>query len=139
INTEAQAGTHLPSSGLAITYARMSRQIETRKILNQLVQERRTRYVSAQIIAAIYVGLGEKDEAFRWLELAATEHSGILQWIAFLPEFRPLRPDKRFPNLLRRIGVPHNSSVSITEPSLSEVKDENAQIHLSLRIVLKPR
>ena len=137
--TKAQEETHLPSSGLAITYARMGRQIEARKILDQLVQERRTRYVSAQIIAAIYVGLGEKDEAFRWLELAATEHSGILQWIAFLPEFRPLRPDKRFPNLLRRIGVPHHSSVSITETSLSEIKDQNAQIHLSLRIGVKPR
>jgi adenylate cyclase len=136
--TKAQEETHLPSSGLAITYARMGRQIEARKILDQLVQERRTRYVSAQIIAAIYVGLGDKEEAFRWLEIAATEHSGILQWIAFLPEFRPLRPDKRFPNLLRRIGVPHDSSVSITETSLSEIKDQNAQ-HLSLRIGVKPR
>ncbi len=137
--TKAQEETHLPSSGLAITYARMGRQIEARKILDQLVQERQTRYVSAQIIAAIYVGLGDKEEAFRWLELAATEHSGILQWIAFLPEFRPLRPDKRFPNLLRRIGVPHNSSVSITETSVSEIKDQSAQTHLSLRIGVKPR
>src|SRR5437762_2514078 len=100
--TKAQEETHFPSSGLAITYARMGRQIEARKILDQLLQERRKRYVSAQIVAAIYVGLGDKEEAFRWLELAATEHSGILQWIAFLPEFRPLRPDKRFPNLDRK-------------------------------------
>ena len=67
------------------------------------------------------------------------EHSGILQWIAFLPEFRPLRSDKRFPNLLRRIGVPRDSSLSITETRLSEIKDPNAQIHLSLRIGVKPR
>src|SRR6266536_2272446 len=135
--TKAQEETHLPSSGLAITYARTGQQNEARKILDQLLQERRTRYVSAQIIAAIYVALGDKEEAFRWLELAAMEHSGILQWIAFLPEFRPLRPDKRFPNLLRRIGVPHDSSVSITETSLSEIKDQNAQ-HLTLRIGVKP-
>src|SRR5881392_2024782 len=137
--TKAQEETHLPSSGIAITYARMGRQIEARKILDQLVQERRTRYISAQIIAAIYVALGDKEEAFRWLELAATEHSGILQWIAFLPEFRPLRPDKRFPNLLRRIGVPHNSVLAITETSVSEIRDPNAQTHLSLRIGVKPR
>jgi adenylate cyclase len=137
--TKAQEETHLPSSGLAITYARTGQQIEARKILDQLMQERRSRYISAQIIAAIYVGLGDKEEAFRWLELAATEHSGILQWIAFLPEFRPLRPDARFPNLLRRIGVPHDSTVSITETSLSEIQDPNAQIHLSLRIGVKPR
>jgi TolB-like protein/Tfp pilus assembly protein PilF len=139
IYTKAQEETHLPSSGLAITYARIGRQIEARKILDQLVQERRTRYVSAQIVAAIYVAFGEKEEAFRWLELAATEHSGILQWIAFLPEFRPLRPDKRFPNLLRRIGVAHNSVLAITETTLTETKDPNAQTHLSLRIGVKPR
>jgi adenylate cyclase len=137
--TKAQDETHFPSSGLAITYARTGRPTEARTILDQLLQERRTRYLSAQIIAAIYVALGDKEEAFRWLELAATEHSGILQWIAFLPEFRPLRPDARFPNLLRRIGVPHNSSVSITEATVSEIKDLNAQTHLSLRIGVKPR
>ena len=137
--TKAQEETHLPSSGLAITYARTGQQNEARKILDQLLQERRTRYISAQIIAAIYVGLGDKEEAFRWLELAATEHSGILQWIAFLPEFRPLRPDKRFPNFLRRIGVAHNSVLAITETRLTEIKDPNAQAHLSLRIGVKPR
>ena len=40
--TKAQEETHLPSSGLAITYARMGRQIEARKILDQLLQERET-------------------------------------------------------------------------------------------------
>jgi len=137
--TKAQEEQRFPSSGLAITYGRMGRQIEARKILDQLVQERRTRYVSAQIIAAIYVAFGEKEEAFRWLELAATEHSGTLQWIAFLPEFRPLRPDARFPNFLRRIGVAHNSVLAITETTLAEMKDPNAQTHLSLRIGVKPR
>src|SRR5206468_6207963 len=55
--TKAQEETHLPSSGLAITYARTGQQNETRKILDQLLQERRRRYLSAQIIAAIEVGL----------------------------------------------------------------------------------
>src|SRR5437588_1588816 len=102
--TKAQDATHFPSSGLAITYARMGRQNEARKILEQLVQERGTRYVSAQSIAAVYVALGEKEEAFRWLERASAEHSGILQWIAFLPDFPALRPDARFPQLLQNLA-----------------------------------
>jgi serine/threonine-protein kinase len=137
--TRAEEETHLPSSGLAITYARSGQQNEALKIRDQLLQEMRTRYISAQIIAAIDVALGDKEEAFHWLEVAATEHSGTLQWIAFLPEFRPLRSDKRFPNLLRRIGVPHNSTLSITETNLSEIHDPGAQTHLSLRIGVKPR
>src|SRR6266487_2939356 len=137
--TKAQEERRFPSSGLAITYARMGQQIEARKILDQLLQERRTRYVSAQTIAAIYVAFGEKEEAFRWLERAATDHSGTLQWIAFLPDFGALRSDARFPQFLRRIGVSHGSILAITETTLVATKDPNAQTHLSLRIGVKPR
>ena len=131
--TKAQEEQRFPSSGLAITYARMGQQAEAKKILDQLLQERQTRYVSAQTIAAVYVAFGEKEEAFRWLERAAAEHCGTLQWIAFLPEFAALRSDARFPQFLRRIGVAHGSILAITETTLVETKDPNAQTHLSLR------
>ncbi len=137
--TKAQEERRFPSSGLAITYARMGQQLETRKILDQLVKERQTRYVSAQTIAAVHVALGEKEEAFRWLDVAASEHSGTLQWIAFLPDFAALRPDPGFPRFLRRIGVSHGSVLAITETTLTETKDPNAQTHLSLKIGVKPR
>jgi serine/threonine-protein kinase len=137
--TKAQEATHLPSSGLAITYARMGRQMEARNILTQLLQAREKRYVSAPVIAAVYVAFGDKEEAFRWLERAFAEHSGILQWIAFLPEFRPLHSDARFPNLLRRIGVSNNSVLAITETTLSETADPNAQNHFTLKVGVKPR
>src|SRR5438045_354682 len=137
--TKAQDATHLPSSGLAITYARMGRQTEARNILAQLLQEREKRYVSAPLIAAVYVAFSEKEEAFRWLECAFAEHSAILQWIAFLPEFRPLHSDARFPHLLRRIGVSQNSILAITETTLSETTDPNVQSHFTLKVGVKPR
>src|SRR5437867_973429 len=122
--SKAQEATHLPSSGLAITYARMGRQMDARNILAQLLREREKRYVSAPLIAAVYVAFSEKEEAFRWLEQAFSEHSGILQWIAFLPEFRALHSDARFPHLLRRIGA-SRSILAITETTLSETTDPN--------------
>ena len=137
--TKSQEATHLPSSGLAITYARMGRQTEAQNILAQLQQAREKRYVSAPLIAAVYTALGDKEEAFRWLERASAEHSGILQWIAFLPEFRALHSDERFPQLLRRIGVSQKSILAITETTLSETTDPNAQTHLTLKIGVKPR
>jgi serine/threonine protein kinase/tetratricopeptide (TPR) repeat protein len=137
--TKAQEEQRFPSSGLAITYARMGQQVEAKKILDQLLQERQTRYVSAQTIAAVYVAFGEKEEAFRWLERAAAEHCGTLQWIAFLPEFGALRSDARFPPFLRRIGVAHGSILAITETNLSEIHDANAQGHFRLKIGVKPR
>ncbi|PYJ32396.1 MAG: hypothetical protein DME88_11190 [Verrucomicrobia bacterium] len=137
--TKAQEEQRFPSSGLAITYARMGQQAEAKKILDQLLQERQTRYVSAQTIAAVYVAFGEKEEAFRWLERAAAEHCGTLQWIAFLPEFGALRSDARFPQFLRRIGVAHGSILAITEATLTANNDPNAQAHLTLKIGVKPR
>src|SRR6266487_4313946 len=53
--TKSQSATNLPSSGLAITYNRMGRQTEARNILAQLLQAREKRYVSAPVIAAVYV------------------------------------------------------------------------------------
>jgi serine/threonine-protein kinase len=137
--TKSHDATHQPSSGLAITYTRMGRQMEARNILAQLLQAREKRYVSAPVIAAVYVAFGDKEEAFRWLERAFAEHSGVLQWIAFLPEFRPLHSDARFPHLLRRIGVSNNSILAITETSLTEITDPKAQDHFTLKVGVKPR
>src|SRR5436190_2100447 len=137
--TKVQETTHLPSSGLAITYARMGREAEAQNILAQLLQAREKRYVSAPVIAAVYVAFGNKEEAFSWLERAFAEHSAILQWIAFRPEFRPLHSDARFPHLLRRTAVSHDSILTITETSLSEIRDPNALSHLTLKVGVKPR
>jgi eukaryotic-like serine/threonine-protein kinase len=137
--TKAQEATHLPSSGLAITYTRMGREVEAQNILAQLLQAREKRYVSAPLIAAVAVALGDKEGAFRELERAYAEHSGILQWIAFLPEFRALHSDARFPDLVRRIGASQDTILAITETTLSETVDPSAQSHLTLKVGVKPR
>ena len=137
--TKAEEATHLPSSGLAITYTRMGREIEAQNILAQLLQAREKRYISAPLIAAVAVALGDKEGAFRELERAYAEHSGVLQWIAFLPEFRALHSDARFPHLLRRIGASQDTILKITETTLSETVDPNAQSHLTLKVGVKPR
>jgi len=137
--TKAQEATHLPSSGLAITYTRMGRHIDAQNILGQLLQAREKRYVSAPLIAAVSVALGDKEGAFRELERAYVEHSGVLQWIAFLPEFRALRSDARFPQLLRRISPSQDAILTITETTLLETIDPKAESHLTLKIGVKSR
>ena len=102
---KAQATTHFPSAGLAITYAKMGRREDARRILEQLIEKSRQQYVAGDMIATVYAALGEKDEAFRWLDRAFDEHSASMVSFTSYPEFRPLRSDPRFVDLLRRIGI----------------------------------
>jgi TolB-like protein/class 3 adenylate cyclase/Tfp pilus assembly protein PilF len=102
---KGQAITHFPSAGLALTYAKMGRHEDARRILDQLIEKSHQQYVAADLIATVYAALGENDEAFRWLERAFDEHSASMVSFTSNPEFRPLRSDPRFADLLRRIGI----------------------------------
>jgi TolB-like protein/Tfp pilus assembly protein PilF len=94
-----------PTPGLAITYALLGRTAQARELVDQFIGQARTKYFAADSIAAIYVALGERDEAFRWLDRAVVEHSAPMEGLAVRPEFRPLYSDPRFADLLRRVGL----------------------------------
>ncbi len=57
-------------------------------------------------MAMLYARLGERDEAFRWLEKAYEERSVPLTRLKVSPEWDNIRSDPRFQELLRRIGLP---------------------------------
>ncbi len=61
-------------------------------------------YVSPETLGLIYASLGEKDQAFEWLEKAYQAHAGILLLMTD-PRFDPLRDDPRFHDLLRRMNL----------------------------------
>jgi hypothetical protein len=54
----------------------------------------------------LYARLGERDIAFKWLELAYSERSDALLHLREVLEFDNLRSDTRFATLLKRIGLP---------------------------------
>src|SRR5438552_3117055 len=89
---------------LAHAYA-MAKNPEARKILLELEEAAEQRYVSPYDIATIYAALGEKDQAFAWLEKAYEERSGWLAYLQVNPILDNLRPDPRFAGLVRRIGL----------------------------------
>ena len=61
-------------------------------------------YVEPSQFARIYAYLGEKDEAFEWLEKAFEERAD-LRGLKVSPDFDPLRDDPRFQDLLRRMNL----------------------------------
>jgi serine/threonine-protein kinase len=105
IYEQAEQQTHSPSGGLAITYAKMGRTEDARRILDELVDKARLQYVSGDTIALVYSALGDRDEAFRWLERACDEHAAEFYTLACFPDYEPLRSDPRFAALTRRMGV----------------------------------
>ncbi len=92
--------------GLGYAYARAGKSAEARKVLSELKELSKRRYVSGCDFAAIYAGLGEKDQAFASLERAYEQRDYRLITVNMLPLLDPLRSDPRFQDLLRRIGLP---------------------------------
>jgi serine/threonine-protein kinase len=66
----------------------------------------KVRYVSPMEFATRYTSLGDREQAFIWLEKAVDEHSPWLYFLKTDPAFETLRGDARFTALLRRIGLP---------------------------------
>lgn len=89
---------------LGHAYARAGRLEKARAILKEL--QRTRQYVSPAELAILYVGLGEREQAFASLERAYAAHDLQLQYLGVDPAFDPLRPDPRFADLMRRVGLP---------------------------------
>ena len=58
------------------------------------------------LIATIYARLGQKDEAFVYLEKALQERDFRVTLLNVSFEFDSLRSDPRFADLVKRIGLP---------------------------------
>ena len=63
-------------------------------------------YIDPATIAADHAILGEKDQAFVWLEKAYAERSGFLPNIKAVRDFDSLHSDPRYADLLKRMGLP---------------------------------
>ena len=86
-------------------YAVWGKRAEAHKVLTELIKKSEQTYVSAYDIAVIYSGLGDRDQAFGWLDKAVEQHSFWLSWLKLDPRLDPLRSDPRFSQLLQRVRL----------------------------------
>jgi TolB-like protein/Flp pilus assembly protein TadD len=101
-----QIGSLAPIAGLAQAYAVAGKRDEARRVLNQVKALSGQKFVVPYQIATIYVGLGEREEAFAWLERAFEAHDSKLGALNVDPSLDSLRSDPRFQDLLRRMNFP---------------------------------
>jgi tetratricopeptide (TPR) repeat protein len=93
------------TSGLGRVHAAQGRRNDAEKVVAQLKELSKRRYVSGYFLALIYARLGDKDRAFEWLEEAFKAQDLWMKWIKVDPAFDGIRLDPRFADLLRRVGL----------------------------------
>ncbi len=96
-----------PEAGAALreAYAASGWKGFWRKALDLQEQRAKQRYVAPGVFAEIYARLGEKDQAFFWLEKAYEERGWSITTLNADPMFDDLRSDPRYADLVRRMGL----------------------------------
>ena len=86
-------------------YAHAGRRAEALRLLEELKRRQQKGYVTSAAFVNAYLGLGDNEQAFVWLEKAYQEQSNLLGLLKVYPSFDPLRGDPRFADLVRRVGL----------------------------------
>jgi tetratricopeptide (TPR) repeat protein len=107
---EFQTGVKLSGSPLMLAllghaYAASGKTAEAKQVLNDLQQLQDQRYVSPYTVAAIHAGLGDQEQAFKWLEKAVEERDIWLMNLKVDPVFAKLRSQRQFTDILARIRL----------------------------------
>jgi len=109
---EAQKAVELAKRGsyalgaLGYIDSQVGKRDEALALANELKERYAKQQASGQDIARIYLGLGDKDQTFEWLEKDFQSHSSTLSsWLNFAP-FDSLVDEPRYRDLLKRMGIP---------------------------------
>jgi hypothetical protein len=93
---------------LAHAHAQIGQREHALKVVDDLkrmeAEQKRAFPTFAMIYA--YAGLGDKEQAFAWLEKSYEERRDRMVWLSVDPLLQPLRSDPRFHDLVRRMNLP---------------------------------
>ena len=90
---------------LGYVYGVAGQRHEAQQLIAELQQLSQERYVSSYYLAIIYLGLGEQDQVFSYLEKAHEERASFLAFLKVEPMFDHLRSDPRLISLMQRVGI----------------------------------
>ena len=110
---------------LGMVYGLAGKKDEATKVVGELLELNERRYVTPAALVFSYTGLGDKDQAFVWMEKSYEERSNFMAYLKAIPLLDPLRSDPRFADLLRRVGLPAHAEVTLPEKSIAVLPLEN--------------
>jgi TolB-like protein/Tfp pilus assembly protein PilF len=90
----------------ARVYAGLGRKDEAQKILDELTERSKQRWVAPYLVATAYVSLDRRNEALEWLQKALEDYDEWMDCINVDPALDPLRSDRRFQDLVGHVGLP---------------------------------
>jgi len=102
---EVEPALGRPSTGRAVTLARMGRVEEAKRLAEDLEQAWERAYFIPEFLADVFVALRDFDRAVFWLERGLAERSGGVQRLR-VPDLAPLYNDPRYLDILKRAGLP---------------------------------
>jgi TolB-like protein/class 3 adenylate cyclase/Flp pilus assembly protein TadD len=118
-------------SHLGYIYAVTNRREEAIAILNTLQSNISKDFSISPIdIAWVYVGLGDLDGCFKWLEKAFDEHDfmNVFGFIRYFPLMEKVRRDPRFNDLLKRANLPLESKERMGLSSMGKASSPSRTI-----------
>jgi TolB-like protein/DNA-binding winged helix-turn-helix (wHTH) protein/Flp pilus assembly protein TadD len=93
-------------ANLAWVYGLAGRKHDAQKLINELNEVARHRYVAPALFMNAYLGIGDKDAALTWMERGIEEQDQGLVKSKVDPSLDPLRSEPRFQALVRRMNFP---------------------------------
>jgi TolB-like protein/tetratricopeptide (TPR) repeat protein len=101
-----QLGGPHATGHLGNVYARQGRVSDAQAAIELMKQEIARSGIGGYEIALIYAGLGDRNNAFVWLERSFDSRDKGLTYLRIDPCLDPLREDPRLENLIKRVGFP---------------------------------
>ena len=95
-------------AGTGNAYGEWGHRAEAEQVLNRLSEFANAKYVTPYGVALVYAGLGDRNRAFAWLDKAVAGRSHWLVWLNRDPRWDRLRPDPRFSDVKKRVGLPQS-------------------------------
>jgi len=102
---EAERNLGRPIIDRPIALARMGRMEEAWELARELEGTFEGTYRSPVHLAILYVGLGDKERAYTWLDQAVEERNPVVHYIPIFPGLASIREEQRFKDILKRVGL----------------------------------